>query len=233
MTTDQTMPHGRWEFDNDVTEAFDDMLRRSIPDYEEMRSVVTDIVGRSLHDDDLIVDLGCSRGEALKLVLDRAPRNVRAVGVETSPPMLAAATERFAGHPHVQVLDHDLRNGLPTFPQPPGAVLSVLTLQFTPIDYRPRLLTEVRQTLRPGGVLVLVEKVLPTAGFHEVLTAHYHDRKRAQGYTDEQVAAKAVSLEGVLVPLTARWNEDALAAAGFREVECVWRSGLFAAWIAR
>jgi hypothetical protein len=34
---DQTIPSERWEFDGDVTEVFDDMLARSIPQYEVMR----------------------------------------------------------------------------------------------------------------------------------------------------------------------------------------------------
>ena len=32
--TDRTMPEGRWEFDEDVTDVFDNMLARSIPQYE-------------------------------------------------------------------------------------------------------------------------------------------------------------------------------------------------------
>ena len=30
---DETMPEGPWEFDKGVTEVFEDMLERSIPDY--------------------------------------------------------------------------------------------------------------------------------------------------------------------------------------------------------
>ncbi len=40
------------------------------------------------------------------------------------------------------------------------------------------------------------------------------------------------ALEGVQVPVTAKWNEDLLRAAGFRNVECYWRWMNFAAWVA-
>jgi DNA (cytosine-5)-methyltransferase 1 len=56
--------------------------------------------------------------------------------------------------------------------------------------------------------------------------------KAEQGYTHEQIARKRLALEGVLVPVTARWNEELLTAAGFRSVECVWRALNFAAWVA-
>jgi tRNA (cmo5U34)-methyltransferase len=56
--------------------------------------------------------------------------------------------------------------------------------------------------------------------------------KRRNGYSDEAIRRKALSLEGVLVPLTAAANEEALRAAGFRVVEPFWRHLNFAGWIA-
>jgi tRNA (cmo5U34)-methyltransferase len=42
----------------------------------------------------------------------------------------------------------------------------------------------------------------------------------------------ALSLEGVLVPVTAAWNEYLLRSAGFSHVDCFWRWMNFAAWVA-
>jgi tRNA (cmo5U34)-methyltransferase len=84
-----------------------------------------------------------------------------------------------------------------------------------------------------GGAFVLVEKVLgSTAESDAVLVAAYYDTKREAGYTDEEIDRKRLSLEGVLVPVTARWNEDMLSRTGFRDVECIWRTLNFAAWVA-
>ena len=60
----------------------------------------------------------------------------------------------------------------------------------------------------------------------------HHGLKRASGYSQEEIDRKRLSLEGVLVPVAAAWNEDLLRGAGFREVECFWRCLNFAAWIA-
>jgi tRNA (cmo5U34)-methyltransferase len=51
-------------------------------------------------------------------------------------------------------------------------------------------------------------------------------------YSAEEIEAKRLALEGVLVPLTARWNEQMLRNAGFRHVESIWRCMNFCGWIA-
>ena len=52
------------------------------------------------------------------------------------------------------------------------------------------------------------------------------------GYSAEEIERKRLSLEGVLVPVTARMNEDLLRSAGFDQVDCFWRWANFAGWLA-
>jgi tRNA (cmo5U34)-methyltransferase len=52
------------------------------------------------------------------------------------------------------------------------------------------------------------------------------------GYTEAEVERKRLALEGVLVPVTAAWNEDLLFGAGFTSVDCFWRYLNFAGWVA-
>ena len=79
---------------------------------------------------------------------------------------------------------------------------------------------------------MLVEKVLgEDAVSNQTFIETYLARKGENGYTEEQIKAKRVSLEGVLVPVTAKWNVDLLERAGFRHVDCYWRHLNFAAWI--
>lgn len=40
---DHVMPAGPWQFDQQVTDAFDDMLQRSIPQYNAMRMVAFEV----------------------------------------------------------------------------------------------------------------------------------------------------------------------------------------------
>ncbi len=231
---DHVVQAGRWRFDEEVTESFDDMLRRSIPLYAVMRDLVLEVGARYVQHQTDVVDLGCSRGGAIAKMVDRFGAHNRFVGVEVSPPMLAAARSRFQGYINVGVVDiqeRDLRHSYP--PVRASLTLAVLTLQFTPIEHRLRILADVHRHTLPGGAFILVEKVLgSSADIDARLVELYLDHKRAMGYSEEEIERKRHALEGVLVPVTARWNEELLRGAGFNQVDCFWRHLNFAAWLA-
>lgn len=227
----------RWVFDETVVAAFEDMLERSIPNYPHMRRIVTDVVcwhaDATGQERPLVVDLGASRGAGVQPIIDRIGGRANYVLVEESEPMLAALRERFEDWGDtVAVMQHDLREGLPPLPSA-SAIMSVLTLQFVPIERRQRLLREVHRGLHPRGAFILVEKVLgATAELDALEVDLYWSLKRENGYTQEAIQRKALSLEGALVPLTARMNEDLLRDAGFTAVDCVWAWSNFRAWVA-
>lgn len=234
VTKDEVLPSGKWSFDGDVTAAFDDMLARSIPQYEVMRRTVFDLGRSFVRHGTAIFDLGCSRGEALAPFVQEFGAYCSYVGLEVSGPMLEAARSRFKALIDVgvvRIVGADLRQ--PFDCSAASLVLSVLTLQFTPIEHRPRILADVYRGLVTGGALLLVEKVIGKGmGNDEVFTRLYYDMKREHGYTQEQIDRKRLSLEGVLVPLTAAGNEQMLQDAGFVRIECFWRWCNFAAWLA-
>lgn len=231
---DQTMPNGRWTFDDDVTTVFDNMLARSIPQYDVMREAVYNLACRYVQPKTAIVDLGCSRGEALDPLVRKYGAHNRFVGVDISAPMLAAARERFQGyitHGVVAIDTLDLRMSYPV--ERASVTLSIFTLQFVPIEHRQRVLRNIYTHLVPGGAFLFVEKILgSTADLDGILVDEYYALKARNGYTQEQITRKRLSLEGVLVPMTARWNEDLLLAAGFTQIDCFWRWMNFAGWIA-
>ena len=226
-----------WTFDATVTDAFDDMLARSIPGYDEMRRVVA---GTAVHLIDRgprprkpprILDLGASRGEGVVPLLERYP-DASVEAIEISEPMLDVLRERLAPYPNAYAIDRDLAVHPPELL---GAdlALCVLTLQFIPIETRYDLLADVYDALRPGGALILVEKVLgETPNGDQLLRDLYAEHKRAVGYSDEQIEAKRRSLQNVLVPVPASLTERWLASTGFAPVERVWQSLSFAGWVA-
>lgn len=228
-------PGKSWVFDEGVADAFDDMIARSIPEHDEMRRSVAEVAARFAFAGSSVVDLGCSRGGALATVRSLVARrvDVEYVGAEISKPMLAAARSRFAGVDGVSIQECDLRTALPDTTFSWSVALSILTIQFTPIEYRQRIVRRIWERIAPGGVFIFVEKVLgATATINDALVGVHYDRKRANGYSDDEIERKRLSLEGVLVPVTARWNEELLRSAGFDEVDCFWRSLNFAGWLA-
>lgn len=231
---DQTIPDGKWTFDGDVTDVFDDMLIRSIPQYEVMRKACFDLACQYRQEGSWIIDLGCSRGEAIAKLVDRFGVHNKFYGCDVSDPMLEVARNRFDGFIQcgmAKIEKLDLRTSYP--PHGASVTLCVLTLQFTPIEYRQKILRNIYNHTIPGGALILVEKVLGSdADINDIMVKNYYSLKAENGYTQEQIDRKRLSLEGVLVPVTAKWNEELLKMAGFSQVDCFWRWMNFAGWIA-
>jgi tRNA (cmo5U34)-methyltransferase len=231
---DETLPGFRWKFDASVADVFEDMLTRSIPQYEVMRELCASLALSFARNATTIVDLGCSRGDALDALVRERGVLSRYLGIEISEPMLTAARKRFAGYIEtglVEIRSLDLRTNYPRVAS--SVTQSILTLQFIPIEYRQRVVQSVYDSLLPGGAFILVEKILARGSALDALMVEkYLDMKRSNGYTEDQIERKRLSLEGVLVPITAQWNETLLENAGFRDVDCFWRHLNFAGWIA-
>ena len=234
MEKDQVVPKGLWEFSPEVTAVFDDMLERSIPQYAIMRDLCFKVAAPFIKPDTTILDVGCSRGEALVPFTVQYGSSNKYVGLEISESMLHAARTRFCElieYGLVDIRKHNLK--WDTVPDGNSVVLCVLSLMFTPIEYRAHILQELFNSLQPGGALILVEKVLgSTAATQDMFIEIYYDMKRENGYTQEQIDRKRLSLEGVQVCVSSQHNIDLLQSAGFKSVDCFWRWINFAGWVA-
>lgn len=225
---DNVMPTGKWEFDKEVTDCFDEMLERSIPDYENMRNLITRIGYRYLKYGTAIMDIGCSNGNAIAPFVRRFGDEYHYCCLDKSKPMIEEIRKRLGC---IDACEHDITKGLPQIEC--SLIMSILTLQFTPIEYRQKIVKEIYDRLVSGGALIIVEKVLGNSEeIDSTLVNEYYQMKAENSYTQEQIAAKRKSLEGVLVPITANWNEDLLRGAGFSKIDCFWRYLNFAGWIA-
>lgn len=226
---DNIMPKGKWEFDSEVSAVFDNMLERSIPDYENMRKLVFSIGKRYVMPDTAIMDIGCSNGIAAFPFAEAFDNNMLLLDVSES--MLNICRDKYNGFDHVHVKNHDLRLGVPEVKS--SLILSILTIQFTPIEYRKKILKSIFDSLVHGGCFIMVEKVLGnTADLDSMFVDEYYAMKHEHQYTNEQIESKRKSLEGVLVPITSDWNIDMLHDAGFRQVDVFWRYLNFVGYIA-
>lgn len=231
---DSIVPKSKWQFDAEVSEVFDDMLERSIPQYDVMRETSFRLACKFVSKDSYIIDLGCSNGNALQPLIEKFGAQNKYIGIEISEPMLKIARDRFDGWTKngiVSIKKMDLRHEFP--PVPACVILSILTLMFIPLEYRQKVVSNCYNYLKNNGALILVEKVLgETADINEMYIEQYLQKKRDSGYTEEQIQRKRLSLEGVLVSMTSSWNIQMLNAAGFRYIDCFWRWYNFAGFIA-
>jgi trans-aconitate 2-methyltransferase len=100
-----------------------------------------------LRGDETVLDAGCGPGEITEALADRLPRG-RAIAVDASPRMAAAARARLGDRADVRVADL-LELSLEA---PVDAVLSSATFHW--IADHDRLFARLRGALRPGGQLV-------------------------------------------------------------------------------
>jgi len=220
-----------FRFDEAVTRVFPNMISRSVPGYAATVSAAGALARRFAQPDTRLYDLGCSRGACLAAMAAAlegrraAGERFTLVGLDSSAPMLAAAAADLAaeGLPRaglaLELREEDVRRA-------PLADASVVvlnfTLQFIPVAERLALLQRARAALRPGGALLLSEKVQIAEPRLDALCVElHHDFKRAQGYSALEVAQKRDALVDVLVPETAAAHRARLAEAGFSAAE-VW-----------
>lgn len=231
MPMDEVIKSGKWSFDQEVSEVFDNMLERSIPDYENMRRLVFSIGSRYVMPDTAIMDIGCSNGIAAFPFAKRFDNDNELYLLDVSEAMLNICKEKYKGFQNVYVKHHDLRSGVPEVKS--SLILSILTIQFTPIEYRKKIIKSIFDSLVHGGCFIMVEKVLGnSADLDSMFVDEYYSMKRDHQYTNEQIESKRKSLEGVLVPITSDWNIDILRDAGFRQVDVFWRYLNFVGYIA-
>lgn len=230
---DTVIPQGKWKFDDEVANCFDNMLERSIPDYFNMRELVYNVGKHYVVPHTTIMDIGCSNGSAsLPFVKTFAYEN-DFILTDVSDSFIDICKRGFKNYPNVCVKKHDLRNGIPEPHNNTSLILSVLTIQFTPIEYRQRIIDSIYNALIPGGCFIFVEKLIGnTYSIDSVFVDEYYAIKKENQYTNEQIQNKRKSLEGVLVPVTANWNVELLKSSGFKTVDCFWRYLNFAGFIA-
>ena len=222
-----------FRFDQGVVDCFDDMVSRSVPYYHEIHRILSDIVSHQVEEGDRIYDLGCSTGTTLKFLSQCLEgREVELIGLDKSAPMIKKAKQKCAPCFHsVQLLLEDLRN----FPfQQSALVVMNYTLQFIPVEQRLSLLCRISRSLRPGGLLVLTEKIQSQNPFIEALqTELYCDFKRRNGYSELEIAQKREALENTLIPLPPETQLEFLRASGFHHVDMIFRWFNFACFVGK
>jgi len=210
-----------FQFTPKVAEVFDDMLDRSVPCYRQTIEMTVQLLGTFLKEGDRVFDLGCSTGNTLLAMARKLDSMVlEFVGIDNSPAMIAKASikaEMYAQQQRISFQEDDILEANLTGA---GAVVLNYTLQFIRPMQRLDFLTKICQALRPGGVLIISEKILSVDPLlNRAYIDFYLDFKRQQGYSEIEIAKKREALENVLVPFTREENLELLERAGFSRVE--------------
>ncbi len=212
-----------FRFDAQVADVFTDMIERSVPGYRSIITMIETLTEHYAQSGSTLYDLGCSLGGAtLSMRSGIAATGCRIVAVDNSEAMVERCRKLIERDHHsvpVELVCDDIRN---VDIADASAVVLNFTLQFIPPADRLKLMKRICNGMRPGGVLILSEKVVfADAHLNDLLTDIHHDFKRAHGYSDLEVSQKRSALENVLVPETIATHRERLIEAGFSSVD-VW-----------
>lgn len=207
---------GAWTFKNqEIAEAFDRHVREQLPWYDIATGIVTAVGRQFIPEGGRVIDVGASTGNvgrALSATLKA--RAATFVPVEPSAEMIT----RYSGpgepvQSDAQAIDYD------------GADLIVcfLVLMFVPVSERQALITRMIEGLRPGGALLIFDKIAPRAGDVGALSLRLTlAAKYEAGATPAEIIAKELSLAGVQRPLYAKEVDS---------FEPIFRFGDFGGWL--
>lgn len=155
-----------------------------------------------------ILDIGTGAGRLIGIAKQRWPQ-VKAVGLDFSPPMLELARARFAGDSSVTIIEHNLDQPLPHLGMF-DVVMSSLAIHHVAHECKRSLYGEAFNILIPGGVFCNLEHVAsPTEQLHlEFL------KSMGVAPENDDPSNKLLDMETQL-----GW----LREIGFTDVDCHWK----------
>jgi tRNA (cmo5U34)-methyltransferase len=227
---------GDFAFDAQVTEVFDDMVRRSVPLYNEQQQLVQHLGEAFWIPGTSVYDLGCSTGTTLVNLCRRIGTGGRFVGYDNSSHMinLARIKMRQQGlETHVEIREGDLNGPLSDLPLDNASVVTVCwVLQFIQPEKREALVRWIHNSLINGGALIVTEKIKPDdAQFEHLFADQYQAYKMRNDYSREEILRKDLSLKNVLVPYSLRKNLDLFQRGGFEVVTTIFQWLQFAGFL--
>ena len=172
----------------------------------------------------LLYDLGSSLGAVTQALRRHVQvEGCRVIAVDNSAAMvdrcreyLHAQDAMFQELLPVEVIEADI---LAMDWQPASLVAMNFTLQFIAPENRLELLSRIHRTLLPGGALILSEKLrFEDEQQHALLTDLHVAFKRANGYSELEIAQKRSAIENVMLPDSLEQHRERLHAAGFSKV---------------
>lgn len=211
-----------FRFDAHVADVFTDMIERSVPGYRAIVTMIETLTARYAQPNSTLYDLGCSLGAATLSMRRAAAPGCHIIAIDNSPAMVERCRNNMVRDPLTTPVEIRCADILETEFTDASVVALNFTLQFIPPAEREALLKRICDGLRPGGALILSEKVVfADAQLDEVLRDIHHDFKRAHGYSNLEISQKRTAIEKVLIPETISAHRERLQQAGFTSVD-VW-----------
>ena len=159
--------------------------------------------------------------------------NTQIIAVDSSSAMVErcrSLLDESPGRVPVQVRHEDIMD---TVIENASVVVLNYTLQFLSPEQRQSLINRVAVGMNAGAALIISEKIrFEDSGEQNDQTDWHHDFKRAQGYSDLEIAQKRDALEDVMKPDTEADHFSRFEIAGLSRPRRWFQGFSFASYIA-
>ncbi|MDN4503478.1 carboxy-S-adenosyl-L-methionine synthase CmoA [Alteromonadaceae bacterium BrNp21-10] len=223
-----------FRFDQAVAEVFPDMIQRSVPGYTTIVDSIGQLAVNYQQTDSNYYDLGCSLG-AVSIAMRRCitADNAKIIAVDNSSAMIERCqrhVDTFKSAIPVEIICDDLQN---VAIENAAVVVMNFTLQFIAPEQRQQIIQRIYAGLKPGGILVLSEKLShgSSAG-NELLIDLHHEFKRRNGYSELEISQKRTALENIMQTDSFETHQQRLHQAGFSDVVMWFKCFNFASLVA-
>lgn len=225
---------GAFRFDAHVADVFADMIRRSVPGYDNILQLTGLLAAERLKAGERLYELGCSLGAGVLAVAARLPhQHAHIIAVDNAPEMIARARQQVLSLCPDLELEFRCEDIRETTILEASIVVMNFTLQFIPLADRLPLLRRIRSGMKADSVMVLSEKIAHSNTDSAAILTRIHEAfKKENGYSELEIARKRSALENVLIPETIETHRQRLLEAGFSRVECWYQHLNFASLLA-
>lgn len=221
----------QWTFAGDVANIFDEHIAKSVPLYHHGHDLIISLSDYFIRAGSVCYDIGSSTGTLAFLLAKRHQEkdNVLVIGLEKEEDMVSHAQQRHSlGNLEfhcADIIDSQLESS--------SFVVAYYALQFIKTKHRRAIIKKIYDSLETGGAFIFYEKVYAVnAHFQEILSGAHFDFKASNGFSHDEILAKALSIKGVLMPNTTRENIDLLKSVGFKEMSRVMQHCNFEGYLA-
>ena len=185
-----------WTFEaSEVAHEFDRHVREQLPWYDLVTGAIAHIARHYVTEGGLVYDVGASTGNigrALKPII--LSRHATFIPIEQSREMAKRYDDGISQPVIEDATEFEF--------QPFDFAVCYLVLMFVPIEKRADLIRNLEKNIKPGGALVIFDKVEPVSGYAStVLYRLALAGKVAAEVPPGDIVAKELSLAGVQRPL--------------------------------
>ncbi len=213
-------------FSFNTIENFDEHIKNSIPDYDNLINTVLKISDFFITPKTYVYDLGTSTGSFLFRLKDKIElSDVHFVGIENEP--------NFYEH-HIDCEIEWVHEDITKYQgwTDSSFITSIFTIQFIEPVKRKALLKNIYDIMTPGSGFIFAEKIYSdSAQLQEINTFLHYDWKR-EHFASDEILNKEQALRTLMKLRTREDVEQEILDIGWTYCDTFWQQHNFLAWIA-